>query len=30
MMTDMTDIYMAATILFWLIVMIVYVVWYKK
>jgi hypothetical protein len=29
-MTDMTDIYMGATILFWLVVMIVYVVWYKK
>ena len=29
-MTDMTDIYMAATILFWLVVMVVYLVWYKK
>ena len=29
-MTDMTDIYMGATILFWLIVMVVYVVWYRK
>ena len=29
-MTDMTDIYMAATILFWLVVMIVYLVWHKK
>jgi len=29
-MTDMTDIYMAATIMFWLVVMIIYLVWYKK
>ena len=29
-MTDMTDIYLGATILFWLVVVFVYLMWYKK